>query len=171
MRLETVKKIRISKMAAQLMSGTQTVRVRLFNTYGPGEYYTPYRSAVSIFIYKALHDLPYIVYLRHKRSSLYIDDCTECLCRLLTNFKSGECYNIAGLEVHDMKTVSDLILELLGKDDRMVRYVDEEKFTTRIKIPDTSKARQDLGFNPKVGLREGIMRTIAWMKELYQRGD
>lgn len=49
-------------MNAELMCGSPTVRVRLFNTYGPGEYYTPYRSAISIFAYKALHDLPYTVY-------------------------------------------------------------------------------------------------------------
>ena len=36
---------------------TETVIVRLFNAYGPGEYFTPYRSVVSQFIYKALHDI------------------------------------------------------------------------------------------------------------------
>jgi len=35
--------------------GMETVRLRLFNSYGPGEYYSPYRSAVCIFVYRALH--------------------------------------------------------------------------------------------------------------------
>jgi dTDP-glucose 4,6-dehydratase len=85
---------------ARLMSGNEVVRVRIFNTYGPGEYYTPYRSAVSIFTYKALRDLPYTVYLNHKRSSLYIEDCAVVLANILDNFKAGEVYNIAGSEVH-----------------------------------------------------------------------
>ena len=46
--------------------GTETVRVRLFNTYGPGEYYSEYRSAICVFVYRALHDLPYTVYTKHK---------------------------------------------------------------------------------------------------------
>ena len=36
--------------------GTETVRVRLFNTYGPGEYYSEYRSAICVFIYRAIHN-------------------------------------------------------------------------------------------------------------------
>ena len=48
--------------------GTETVVVRLFNTYGPGEPYSDYRSVVCKFIYCSLHDLPYTVYLRLHRS-------------------------------------------------------------------------------------------------------
>lgn len=155
-------------MNAELMCGSPTVRVRLFNTYGPGEYYTPYRSAISIFAYKALHDLPYTVYLGHRRTSLYIEDCAECLANIVENFRRGEVYNLAGQEVHDMKTASDLVLEYLGKDDRLVNYVPEERFTVRDKIPDNSKALRLLGLNPRVSLREGIARTVDWMKEVYQ---
>ena len=38
--------------------GTKSVRVRLFNTYGPGEYYSPYRSVICLFCYRILHDIP-----------------------------------------------------------------------------------------------------------------
>ena len=67
-----------------------------------------------------------------------------------------------------MKTASDLVLEYLGKDDRLVNYVPEERFTVRDKIPDNSKAVRLLGLNPRVSLREGIARTVDWMKEVYQ---
>ncbi|HQA69152.1 MAG TPA: NAD(P)-dependent oxidoreductase, partial [Aggregatilineales bacterium] len=76
--------------------GTETVRVRLFNTYGPGEYYSEYRSVICRFIYHALHDLPYTVYLDHHRSSTYIDDTVRTLANISENFKPGEVYNIAG---------------------------------------------------------------------------
>lgn len=156
---------------AEQMSASQTVRVRLFNTYGPGEYYTPYRSAISIFAYKALHDLPYTVYLGHQRTSLYIDDCTACLANIVDNFRSGEVYNIAGREIHDTKTASDMVLQHLGKNDRLVRYVNGERYTTRSKLPDNTKAIKDLGLNPTVDLRQGIARTVEWMKEVYHRPD
>lgn len=164
----------ISKWANELqimnsieMSGNQVVRVRLFNTYGPGEFYTPYRSAVAIFIYKALHDLPYTVYLNHQRSSIYIDDCSEALVRIMERFKSGEVYNIAGNEQHDMKLISDMILSYMAKDDDMVQYEQCEKHTTRIKLPDNYKTASELGFKPVVKLRDGIPRTIEWMKGIY----
>src|SRR4030065_1470752 len=59
--------------------GTETVRVRLFNTYGPGEYFSEYRSAICVFIYKALHNLPYTIYTKHARTSSYIDDSVKTL--------------------------------------------------------------------------------------------
>jgi dTDP-glucose 4,6-dehydratase len=149
------------------MHGNQVVRVRIFNTYGPGEYYTPYRSAICTFIYKALHDLPYTVYLGHKRNALYIDDCAAALSKITTNFKPGEVYNIAGTEMHDMKTVSDQILNYLGKDDHQVIYKKAEPFTTKIKQPVITKARKDLNYEPQTFLAEGIPITIEWMKQVY----
>lgn len=150
------------------MHGNQVVRVRIFNTYGPGEYYTPYRSAICAFTYKAMHDLPYTVYLGHKRNALYIDDCANALANITMNFKPGEVYNIAGMEMHDMKTVSDRILSYLGKDDSKVIYKEEEMFTTRIKQPDITKAQRDLKYEPQTFLEKGIPMTIEWMKEVMK---
>ena len=73
---------------------TETVRVRLFNTYGPGEYYSGYRSAICLFIYKALHRLPYAVYANHTRTFSYIDDTIRTLANILDNFKLGVYRNI-----------------------------------------------------------------------------
>jgi dTDP-glucose 4,6-dehydratase len=147
--------------------GTEAVRVRLFNTYGPGEYYSPFRSVICMFVYRALHDLPYTVYLNHHRTSTYIDDCVRTLASIVDNFKPGEVYNIAGDEYHDIKTVSDTILRQLGKDDSLVEYVDFEAHNTRDKKADNSKAKRDLGYKSTVDLEEGIRRTIAWQKEVY----
>lgn len=152
---------------AQLMHGNQVVRVRIFNTYGPGEYYSPYRSAICIFTYRALHNLPCTVYLNHKRTSVYINDCSMALANILDNFKAGEVYNIAGSELHDMKLVSDMILACLNRDDSHIVYRDEEPFTTKIKVPDTAKNLQDLNCQPIVTLKEGIPRTVEWMKKAY----
>ena len=147
--------------------GTETVRVRLFNTYGPGEYYSEYRSAICVFVYRALHDLPYTVYTRHKRTSSYIDDTVRTLANIVENFKPGEVYNIAGNELHDMKRVSDIILNYLGKDDSLVEYGDVEQATTLEKKVDISKAIRDLGHQSSVALEEGIPRTICWQKEVF----
>jgi dTDP-glucose 4,6-dehydratase len=149
------------------MFGTETVRVRLFNTYGPGEYYSPYRSAICTFIYRALNDIPYTVYLGHRRTSLYVTDAVNTLSNIAAKFKAGEVYNIGGKQEHDMKYVSDLILNCIGKDDGCVKYEQAEPFTTKHKKVDISKAIADLGHDSKVTLEQGISRTIEWMREVY----
>lgn len=147
--------------------GTQTVRVRLFNTYGPGEPYSEYRSVICRFVYCALHGLPYTVYLNHHRTSSYITDTATTLANITENFIPGEVYNISGDEYHDIKTLSDMILSYLGQDDSLVEYIDIEAHNTRDKKGDNSKARRDLNHNPKVSLAEGLPRTIEWQRQFY----
>ncbi len=149
------------------MYGTETVRVRLFNTYGPGERYSPYRSAICIFCYRALKGERYPVYVGHRRTSSFVTDSANTLANICDNFLPGEAYNVAGLEEHDMKGVSDIVLAQVGRDDSIVDYKEVEPFTTRAKRVDISKAKRDLGHDGKVGLVEGIARTIEWMRSVY----
>lgn len=150
------------------MQGTESVRVRLFNTYGPGEHYSPYRSVCCLFIYRALTDRPYKVYLNHHRTSSYVDDTVATLANIAERFKPGAVYNIGGEEYHDIRQLSDLILAACGKDDRLVEYVEAEPFTTRDKRVDLTLACRDLEHAPKVSLEDGIERTVAWMKSVYR---
>jgi len=147
---------------------TQSVRVRLFNTYGPGEYYSPYRSVICLFCYRALHDIPYIVYRGHKRTSTYILDMVRTLANIAERFKAGEAYNIGGTDYHDIETCSRIILQHLGKNDKnLVQYKDSEILTTKQKLVDCSKAIADLGHQTTVTLEEGIRNTLEWMRTVY----
>ncbi|MEM0085045.1 MAG: NAD(P)-dependent oxidoreductase [Candidatus Methanomethylicia archaeon] len=148
--------------------GTETVIVRPFNVYGPGEHYHPYRGFIPKFIYHALHDLPYTVYLGHKRTLEYVDDVCKAVANIVDNFKAGEIYNLGGDEQYEIKYISDLILKYLGKDDSKVTYKEAEPFTTKIKKPDSSKAKKDLNFRLTVKPEEGIPRTIEWFKKEYK---
>jgi len=151
------------------MFGTETVMVRPVNAYGPHEYYSPYRGVIPAFIYKALRDEAYTVYLGHKRIFDYVEDTCRTFANIIDNFKPGEVYNVGGKEEweHDIKYVSDLVLKYLGKDDSGVIYEEAEPFTTRVKHMDFSKARRDLNHAPAIPLEEGIPRTIEWMKKAY----
>jgi dTDP-glucose 4,6-dehydratase len=154
-------------MNSAAMHGTESVRVRLFNTYGPGEYYSPYRSVVCLFIYRALHDLPYKVYLGHHRTSSYVTDTCETLANIVDNFKPGEVYNVGGSEYHDIRTLSDLILSYLKKPDTNVEYLPAEPFTTKDKRVSLEKAKRDLKHDPKIMLATGVPKTIDWMRDVY----
>jgi dTDP-glucose 4,6-dehydratase len=150
--------------------GTKTVRVRLFNTYGPGERYSEYRGMICRFVHHALHDLPYTVYLNHHRTSTYIDDTVRTLANITDSFRPGEVYNISGDEYHDVKTLSDMILNYLGRDDSLVTYKEAQEHTTRDKKADNSKARRDLNHKCRVPLEEGIPLTIEWQRVEYGIG-
>jgi dTDP-glucose 4,6-dehydratase len=149
------------------MFKTESVRVRLFNVYGVGEHYTPYRGWIPKFIYKAMKNEPYTVYLGHKRTLEYVEDLCRTFANIIDNFKPGETYNLGGDTQYEIKYVSDLILKNLGKDDSKVTYKEEEPFTTKIKTPDSSKAKRDLDFKLTVSAEEGIRRTVEWFKKLY----
>lgn len=152
-----------------ITKGTETLIVRLFNAYGPGEYFTPYRSVVSQFVHKALHDLPYEVYLNYYRVFMYIDDLIPTLCNIVDRFKSGEVYNIGGEEYVEVKKVSDMILNYLGKTDALVKYLGTDVHNVVSKRPDITKARRDLGHRPTTPLSVGIPKTIEWYKKVYAR--
>ena len=144
--------------------------LRFFNSYGPGEHYHPYRSVVCLFIYNALKGLPYTVYRGYSRAFMYIDDFIPTLANVCERFEPGGVYNIGGTDYRSVRELSDLILRHLGKDDRLVTLLPEEKHNVQNKRPDITKAREAFGHDPKVTLEEGVPRTLDWMKQLYQAG-
>lgn len=166
----------ISKWAGELqvinsakMFGTETVRVRPLNCYGPHEYYSSYRGVIPIFVYRALAKQPYTVYEGHKRIFDYVGDTCRTLANIADNFIPGEVYNIGSKEewIVDIRYISDLVLKTLGLSDKMVVYKQAEPFTTKIKQVDFSKIRRDLGHDPKIPIEQGIKLYIEWMKKTY----
>ena len=167
----------ITKWAGELMclnsakmAGTETVRVRPVNCYGPHEHYSPYRGFIPKFIWHALHDKPYTVFKGHKRIIDFVEDSCRTWANIVDNFIPGEVYNVAGKPEweRDIKQYSDIILKAVGKDDSLVTYEEAEPFTTKIKTIDCSKAERDLNHNPKITPEEGIKRTVEWMRWNYR---
>ena len=148
--------------------GNPVVRLRFFNAYGPGEFYHNYRSVVCLFAYRALHRLPYDVYMGYHRVFMYIDDFIPTLSNVVENFEPGEVYNIGGREFRSVKEMSDIILQEVGIDDSLVRYLPEDKHNVVNKRPDVEKAREAFGHDPQITLEAGIPQTVDWMKKVYE---
>ena len=166
----------ISKWAGELMCinsarmfGTETVRVRPVNCYGPHERYNSYRGFIPKFIYHALFNKPYTVYKGHKRIIDYVEDTCTTFANIVDNFIPGEVYNVGGKEEWEMdiKEYSDIILDICGVDDSIVSYKDAQQYTTKVKKLDFSKAVRDLNHNPKISPEVGIKMTVDWMKNYY----
>jgi len=148
--------------------GTETMRLRFFNAYGPGEYYHRYRSVVCLFAYRALHRMPYEVYEGYHRVFMYIDDFIPTLATACDRFAAGEVLNIGGEEYRSVKELSDLILACAGRDDALVTYLPEDRHNVQNKRPDIEKARMHLGHDPTTTLETGIPITVDWMREIYR---
>lgn len=168
----------ISKWAGELqclnhaaMFGSETVRVRPVGCYGPHEYYSPYRGVIPIFVYSALMNLPFTVYRGHKRIFDYVDDTCRTFANIVDNFIPGEVYNVGGREDWSIsiEELAEIVLEATGASPALAEYRGEEGFTTRVKVVDFSKARRDLRHDPKIDVREGVRKYVAWARNVYGR--
>lgn len=151
---------------SRIMEGTQTVIVRLFNTYGPGEFYHPYRSVNCKFCYHALNGLPITVYTGHHRSSTYIDDAVSAIANISDNFIDGRVYNIGSNEYHSIEDLANIIWDYVGADRNLIEYKNSEVLTTKTKTPDISLSVNELGYTSTISLKDGVQKTIDWMKSV-----
>jgi dTDP-glucose 4,6-dehydratase len=167
----------ISKWAGELqclnhaaMFGVEVVRVRPVGCYGPHEYYSRYRGVIPIFVYHALKGKEFTVYRGHKRIFDYVEDTCRTFANIVDNFIPGEVYNIGGKEEWNIgiEELADIVLQATGASPSLVVYKGEEGFTTKVKIVDFSKARRDLKHDPKIDIREGVRRYVAWVRKIYE---
>lgn len=153
---------------SRIMNQTESVIVRFFNVYGPGEWYHPFRSANCVFCYSLLHNKPIKVFGEHKRTSTYIDDAVNTFANIASNFKDGEIYNITSDYIHSVKELCDIVMKYTNADRSLASIVGQsEILTTQNKMSNADKIKKDLGHKNTVTLDEGIRRTVEWMKEYY----
>lgn len=158
----------ISKWANELQvrstRGVDTGIVRIFNTYGPGEYFTPYRSVVCRFIYHLLKGEYITVHRGHYRCHTWLPDCVNALANILDVPEFCGPANIGGKQHHSIEELAEIIQRIVKPSKDLIRYEKAEPRTTRTKTPDNSIATQLLGFKETVTLEEGIEKTVHWMR-------
>src|SRR5712664_204439 len=139
--------------------------VRIFNTYGPRM--RPHDGrVVSNFIVQALKGEPLTVYGdgSQTRSFCYVDDLVEGIVRL---FERGgpEPTNIGNPNEFTVRQLAALVLRLTGSRSRIM----EQPLPTddpKVRQPDIQRARETLGWEPKVSLEDGLRRTIEYFSGL-----
>ena len=148
---------------------TQSMILRFFNAYGPGEHYHPYRSVIALFIFRALRGLPYTVFRGYHRVFQYVGDFIETLAGACGRFRDGETINVGGREFRSVVDAHRIISEQLGLDPYRpaVSWEDKDGHNTVDKRPDITKAETFLRHDPTTTLEDGIARTIAWMRGVY----
>jgi UDP-glucuronate decarboxylase len=145
---------------------------RIFNTYGPRMHPNDGR-VVSNFIMQALRGENITIYGdgQQTRSFCYVDDLIDACIRLMdTPDEVTGPINIGNPDEFTIRELAGAVIDLTGSASRIVeRPLPEDD--PRQRQPDIAKARAVLGWAPKVPLREGLVRTIAYFEELLREGD
>ncbi len=136
---------------------------RIFNTYGPRMRLDDGR-VVPTFVAQALRGEPITMFGdgSQTRSFCYVDDNVECIWRLLRS-DCGDPVNVG--TPHEMTRLefARWVRDAIGGGEIVFRPLPEDD--PRVRKPDIARAREILGWEPKVGFDEGMRRTIAWFRE------
>ncbi|MFH0868042.1 MAG: UDP-glucuronic acid decarboxylase family protein [Candidatus Woesearchaeota archaeon] len=151
-------------MAYHRIHNVDTRIVRIFNTYGPRMRKNDGRAAPN-FINQALNNEPITVYGDGKqtRSFCYVSDLIEGIYKLM-NSDINDPINIGNPEEHTVKEFAEIVKKLTKSKSDIVF----EKLPTddpHVRCPDISKAKKELGWEPKISLEGGLKETIKWFIE------
>jgi dTDP-glucose 4,6-dehydratase len=157
-------------MAYQRAHRMETRIARIFNTYGPRMRPGDGR-VVSNFIVQALRGESLTLYGdgSQTRSFCYVDDLVEGIYRLFHSDFSDPV-NLGNPHEFTVGELAQAVLEETGsRSDLEFRPLPEDD--PQVRQPDIALAREVLGWEPRVELREGLRRTIPWFRRLVQEAD
>ena len=157
-----------SKAAADLLVGAygRTFHLpatisRCSNNYGPCQF--P-EKLIPLMIAKAAADEPLPVYGKGEnvRDWLYVADHCAALDKIIRCGREGEIYNIGGHNEHSNLDVVKSILQVLGKPESLITFVDDRPGHDLRYAVDPEKIHRELGWSPATDFYDGIRSTIRW---------
>ncbi|MGH3188038.1 MAG: UDP-glucuronic acid decarboxylase family protein [Streptosporangiaceae bacterium] len=152
-------------MAYRRYHGVNTAIARIFNTHGPRMRQFDGR-AVPTFVRQALRNEPITLAGdgSQTRSIQYVDDLVEGIWLLLNSDHPGPV-NIGNPHEISIGVLAELILELCGSGS-VITHIDRPEDDPTNRQPDITLARTVLGWEPRIGLEEGLLRTIAYFRTM-----
>lgn len=163
----------VTKLAAEHLCmlyakqyGLPVIALRYFSVYGPRQ--RP-DMAMHLFINALLRDQPIRVFGdgEQTREMTFVSDIVEANLRALAapnGDKNARVYNIGGGERTTLNGILEMLGEIAGTRPRL-EYVARAAGDHRHGAADISLARRDLGYAPRVPLKEGLLRQFEWQKQ------
>jgi dTDP-glucose 4,6-dehydratase len=162
-----------AKRAAEAMSfayhrehGIDIRVIRIFNTYGPCMRINDGR-VVSEFVTQALRGVPLTIFGdgNQTRSFCYVDDLVEGIVRYAMREKSYTGpINLGNPSEFTLRQLADIVLKITGSKSEIV-YKPLPPDDPKRRQPIIDKARDILGWEPKISLEEGLAKTIPYFKK------
>lgn len=168
----------ITKMLGELYAnffhnhyGLPVVKTRFFNSYGPGEVPGQYRNVIPNFIFWALSGmpLPFTGSGGETRDFTYVMDIVDALLRAGYYEKAiGKEMNIASGQETNILGMAEHINELVGNKAGVLRAPPRIWDTKKRLLASIDKAKDVLGYTPKMDFNQGLVNTIQWFKENWE---
>ena len=162
--------------AYQQERGVPVTILRFFGSYGPGQNRTWWGGPQSVFIAAALRGEEMDVHGdgQQTRSFTYVDDTVDGIVRAAFSERAvGEIFNIGNTKPVTIHALAEMVWRLAGTGEPKIHRVSYQAFgryeDARARVPEIGKAREVLGFEPRVGLEEGLRRTIVWQRSVMAR--
>jgi len=150
--------------------------IRYFGGYGPNQNPTWWGGPQSVFIDAVLTGKPMDIHGDglQTRSFTYVTDHIDGTMRVIESEKAlGEIFNIGNTHEINIIDLARMVWQISGKTgEPPIKYVPYKSFSGKYedvmrRVPDISKAKVVLGFNPKVDMATGLKLTYDWQKQLY----
>jgi UDP-glucose 4-epimerase len=164
--------------AYQDSNGIPVTVLRFFGSYGPRQHLSWWGGPQSVFIEAALlgKEIPIHGDGMQTRSFTYVSDTVEGIyAAAMKPEANGEVFNIGSTHEITILDLARIIHRLSGAPgEPNIRFVPYESFTgkayedVRRRVPDVTRCAQVLGVTAKVGLEEGLLKTIAWQRRITQ---
>jgi UDP-glucose 4-epimerase len=160
----------VSKLAAEYyirtigdLWGIETVCLRVFNAYGPGQRMPPTNAPVIPYcLHQALENSTIVVHGDGKqtRDFVYVEDVVEAMVTAAVQKSINHLIiNIGSGVETDVRHIVKLVLEVTGKSPEIIYHSQHDSGPARM-CADISLARKKLGYDPKVSLKVGLQNTI-----------
>lgn len=143
--------------------------IRIFNTYGPRMHPNDGR-VVSNFIMQAIKGEPITMYGdgQQTRSFCYVDDLIKGMVKMMDQDVEIGPINLGNSDEFTIRELAETVLRLTGSRSELVfRPLPQDDPVQR--QPDISKAKSVLGWEPKVGLEDGLKETIVYFKRIISQ--
>ena len=145
------------------------VALRFFNAYGPRQALSnPYTGVLAIFAARLLNDSPPRIFEDglQQRDFVSVHDVAQaCRLALETPGAAGEVFNIASGEAHTVRDIATRLARVLGKEHLEPEIIGKYRVgDIRHCFADIGKARRMLGYEPQVGIDDGLAELAAWLE-------
>jgi dTDP-glucose 4,6-dehydratase len=143
---------------------TPVIVTRASNNYGPRQY--P-EKLIPLFLTNAMdgEELPLYGDGMNMRDWLYVEDHCRALELIMESGEPGSIYNIGAGEEHTNRDVTTMILEAVGADPGLVRFVDDRPGHDMRYALDVSRIRNELGWESRISFPEGLADTVNWYRD------
>lgn len=143
--------------------GLETVCLRYFNVYGPRQALNEYSGVITQFLNRIKNDMPLVIFGNGEqtRDYVHVEDVAEAnLLALKGSGAAGEIFNIGTGVATSINRLASILLKIANKEHLKIQHCEARKGDIKHSVADVSKAREKLGYNPKIPLEDGLRKLL-----------